>query len=306
MGKWLKSLVPPLDFGWNRVAARCGLAACHNKLLVRSVPQSRAGICVGDDWYCSADCFAAAMQTPLADLERTRLTEMPRHPRLPLGLAMLAKGLLTEDQLREATARSQWRSEELETTLLELGLVTAKQLAAVRAAQWGCPVLTQEGPGPMVKADLPLAFLRGFEAAPVHYAPAARRLVLGFVRRVEPSVLQAIERITGCRAEPCFLTPTEFEERVERCSPMEGYEEAVLEEPGTPAHMARALGGFAVETGAREAAYIACKSWIWVRLAGKRKIVDVLFGLKAASARQAEPLAAPRMVVSPQGMGALG
>lgn len=305
MHSMLKALVPPMDFGWNRVRARCGLHTCHNRLLVRSVPQSRVGIHLGQEWYCSPDCFAAAMQKPLAALLHQRLTEMPRNPRLSVGLAMLAKGILTEEQLREATARSQWRGEDLEKTLLSLGLANEKQLAVARSAQWGYPVLTQEGPSPMIRADLPLAFLRAFDAVPVHYAPAARRLVVGFVRRVEPSVLQTIEQITGCRAEPCFLTPTEFEERLNRCAPVEGYEEAILEQPGTSAHMARTLGGFAVEVGARQVSYASCKSWVWVRLSGKKKIADVLFLLKSATGRQAESLIPQPFVPRPE-VGALG
>ena len=306
MRSLLKSLVPAMDFGWNRTRARCGLRTCHNKLLVRAVPQNRGGIHTADDWYCSPDCFAAAMQVPLAGILRTRLTEMPRNPRLSIGLAMLSKGMLTEDQLREAIARSQWRGEDLETTLLALGLATQKQLAAARAVQWGYPVLSQEGPAPIVRADLPLAFLRNFDAVPVHYSPAAKRLVLGFVHRVEPSVVRALEQITGCHAESCFVTPAELEELSCRCAATDGYEESVLELPGTPAHMARTLGGFAVEVAAREAAWVACKSWIWVRLAGKRRTADILFSLKAVPARQAESIAAPSVIAAPQGVGALG
>lgn len=282
----LKSLIPTRDFGWNHVRARCGLQACHNKLLMRSVPQNRAGIHVGETWYCGPDCLAAAMAASLAILVAPRLAEMPRNPRLTLGLAMLSKGLLTEDQLRLATARSQWRGEDLEVTLVEMGIATEKQIAAGRSVQWGCPVLTQEGHGTVVRSDLPLAFLRAFQAVPVHYAPAAKRLVLGFVRRVEPCVLQAIEQITGCRAEPCFLTPTEFDEQMERSLAAPDYEEVVIEQPGTPAHMGRALGGFAVETGAREVSCVACKSWIWVRVTGKRKTVDAMFSLRPVAARR--------------------
>jgi hypothetical protein len=286
MNVLLKSLVPQLDFGWNRVRAHCGHGACHNKLLMRSVPQNRGGIRVGSQWYCGPDCFSAAMRAPLAALMSNRLTEMPRNPRISLGLAMLSRGFLTEDQLRHATSQSQRRGRDLEHTLLQMDLATEKQLAAARSVQWGYPVLAQEGPCPMVRADLPLTFLRSFQAAPLHYLPG-KRLVLGFVQRVDPSVLQAIEQITGCRAEPCFLSPTEFEDQAERNVTAEDYEEAVIEQPGTPAHMAKTLGGVALEIGAREAIHVACKSWIWVRLGGKRKTVDVLFALRGAQAQHA-------------------
>jgi hypothetical protein len=273
----LKSLLPPRDLGWNRVRAVCALASCHNKLLTKYVPGSRIGIFAGETWYCSPDCFAMASRNVLASLSAGSVVEMPRNPRLSLGLALLSKDYLTEEQLRFAAVRSQREGETLETTLVEYGFATEKQLAAARAVQWGCPVLAQDLSGQIVEADLPPALLRAFSAAPVHYSAKTKRLVLGFVRRVEHSLLQSIEQITGCRPEPCFITPAEFNEQMNGLVPAAGYEEAVVENPGTVAQMARTLGGFAVEVSAREAGFAKCGSWVWARLTGKRGKVDVLF-----------------------------
>jgi hypothetical protein len=276
----LKSLLPSRDLGWNRVRAVCALSSCHNKLLMKYVPGSRIGIFVGAAWYCSADCFAMASRTTLASLSSETLVEMPRNPRLTLGLALLAKGYLDEEQLRFATARSQREGQDLETTLIECGLVTDKQVAAGRAAQWGYPVLGQDAAGQHVEVDLPLTLLRAFSAAPLHYSPKARRLVLGFVYRVEHSLLQAIEQMTGLRAEPCFITPAEFNEQMERVQAVSAYEEAAVEMPGPAAQMARTLGGFAVEVAAREASFSKCGTWVWARITGKRGTVDVIFATK--------------------------
>ncbi len=280
----LKSLLPSRDLGWNRVRAVCALASCHNKLLIRYVPGSRVGIFVGASWYCSADCFAQASRVNLASLSTETVVEMPRNPRLTLGLALLAKGYLDEEQLRFAVSRSEREGQNLETTLVECGLATDKQVAAARAAQWGYPVLGQDAASQSVEADLPPALLRAFSAAPLHYSPKARRLVLGFVYRVEHSLLQSIEQITGFRAEPCFITPTEFHEQMERLTAVPGYEEAVFENPGTITQMARTLGGFAIEVAAREAGFSKCGSWVWIRLAGKQGTVDVIFAMKGAFA----------------------
>jgi hypothetical protein len=280
----LKSLLPARDLGWNRVRAVCALASCHNKLLTKYVPGSRIGISAGNTWYCSPDCFAMASRNTLSSLSAGSVVEMPRNPRLSLGLALLSKDYLTEEQLRFAAVRSQREGQNLETTLVECGLATEKQLAAARAVQWGCPVLAQDLGGQIVEADLPPALLRAFSAAPVHYSAKAKRLVLGFVHRVEHSLLQSIEQITGCRAEPCFITPTEFNEQMDRLVPAAGYEEAIIENPGAVAQMARTLGGFAVEVSAREAGFAKCGSWVWTRLTGKRGTVDVIFALKNAAA----------------------
>ena len=140
MNAILKSLLPSRNLGWNHVRARCGLSTCHNKLLMRPAPHKGAGIRIGQDWYCGVDCFVVGARTPLAALAARRVMEMPRNPRLSLGLALLSKELLTEEQLRLATELSREHGESLETTLQVLGWANEKQLAAARSAQWGYPV----------------------------------------------------------------------------------------------------------------------------------------------------------------------
>src|SRR5580698_2349890 len=232
----LRSILPARDLGWNRVRAACALPECHNKLLTKYVPGSRIGIFVGESWYCSPDCFALGSRKTLATFSSGCVVEMPRNPRLSLGLALVSKGLITEDQYREAVIRSQCRAETLETTLLECGYVSEKKLAAGRAAQCGYPALVQELSGPIVEVDLPSSLLRAHRAAPIHYSAKSKRLVLGFVDRVEHGLLQSIEQITGCRAEPCFITPAEFAEQMERVTALPEYEEVVVTESESATH----------------------------------------------------------------------
>jgi hypothetical protein len=285
---------PAAHSAWKNMRAVCALQGCRNRALMRSIPQSRAGINVGQQWYCCVDCFAAAARTRLTALADGRVMEMPHNPRLSIGLVMLSKGHLTDDQLRLAVAQSQMRGEELEAALLRLGLAGERQLAAARAAQWGYPVLGQDRIGQSVEADIPATLLRACTAAPLHYSAKAKRVLLGFVYRVEHSLLQSIEQVTGCRAEPCFITPTDFAEQMERVNAVPNYEEVVFEDIRTPAQMAKTLGGFAVEAGAREASFAPCRNYIWARLSGKRRTIDVLFRVKAAvevERRQKSPLA---------------
>jgi len=299
----LKSILPPADLGWNRVRSACANTDCHNTLLMRSVPGSRAGMNVGEAWFCSPDCFAVVSREKIAVLASGCVVEMPATPRLSLGLVLLAKGFLTEDQLRFATTASKRRGTTLEETLLEQGLATEKQLAAGRAIQWGYPALSQDLAGQTVAADLPPSLLRACSAAPLHYSPKLRRLVLGFVHRVEHGLLQSIEQITGCRAEACFITPTEFADQMKRLRPMEGYDEVLIEKPGAIMQMARTLGGYAVELGATEAGFSKCKSWVWVRLLGKRGTADIIFSARDLAVAPSRSRAA---ALVPEVTGALG
>ena len=132
----------------------CGLQTCQNTLFMRSI-QSRVGINVGETWYCSVDCFAVAAAQAFFRAGQHQSPGNAASPRLSIGLVMLSKGYLDDDQLRFAIAESQLHGEELEAVLIRLGLASERQLAAARAAQWGYPVLGRERIGQMIESDIP-------------------------------------------------------------------------------------------------------------------------------------------------------
>jgi hypothetical protein len=272
----LQTLLPGADRGWKSMYAVCGLRSCENTLLMRSV-QSRVGISIGETWYCSMNCFAAVARTRLLALSGAGGPEVPHIPRRSIGLTMLSKGYLTAEQLRFAMAQSQASGEDLEAVLLQLGLANERQLTVARAVQWGYPVFGQDRTGQPMEADIPPILLHSCSAVPLHLSMAAKRFVLGFVYRVEHSLMNSLEQMTGFRTEPCFITPTEFAEQRPRVKPSPECEEVVFETPETPAQMAKTVAGFALEVSAREASFTRCREFLWVRLSGKRRKVDVLF-----------------------------
>lgn len=273
----LESLAAGVDRRWKSMHTACGLHSCQTTLLMRTVPRSRGGIRMGDLWYCSVDCFVKAARERFSSLPARRPLEMPHNPRLSIGLVMLSKGYLSDAQFRHALAQSQSTGEELESVLVRLGWADEWQLASARAAQWGYPVLGRDRISQSVDADIPITLLRSFSAVPLHYSAHARRLLLGFVYRVEHALLHSIEQVTGSRAEPCFITPTEFRYQMERLTTAQNSREVILEDSLTPAVMAKTLGGFALEVAARDASLTHCQNYLWTRLSGKRRSVDVLF-----------------------------
>jgi len=273
------SLRPAADRGRKSTHSECGLPECRNKLVWRS-PQSRVGISVGQHWYCGVDCFAEVARKRFAASSARGVFEMPPIPRLSIGLALLSKGFLTQDQLRFATAQSQLRGERLESVLLELGLANERQIAAARAAQWGYPVLGQDRVVKPVEADIPVTLLEMCSAVPLHVSATAQKYLLGFVYRVEHSLLNSLELMTGFRADPCFITPTEYAQQFKSLMAFSDCEEVVFEDAKTPAQMGRTVAGFAQEIGAREARFAHCRDYAWTRLLGKRQTIDVLFRIK--------------------------
>lgn len=283
----LDAFVPSANRRWKNMYTACGLQTCPNTLFMRSV-QSRVGISVGDTWYCSPDCLSAAVAMRFSALASTKILEMPHSPRLSIGLVMLSKGYLNDNQLRLAISESQLHGEELEAVLTRLGLASERQLTAARAAQWGYPVLGQERIGQIIESDIPFKLLRNCSAAPLHSSTAAKRLLLGFVYRVDHGLLNALEQMTGFRAEPCFISPTEFAQQMERLTSVPTFEEVVFDDPKTPTQMGKTVGGFAVEVGAREVRFANCRDYVWTRLSGKRQTVDLLFRIKGNRSRNAE------------------
>jgi hypothetical protein len=263
----------------------CGLPACQNKLLMRSV-RGRTGITVGQAWYCSVDCFAVVARKRFSASLSANVVEMPHVPRRSIGLLMLSKGFLTSEQLRVAFEQSHLRGEAVEAALVRLGFASERQVTAARAAQWGCPVLGQDGIGQRVEVDVPPTLLDCYSMAPLHASLAAKRLLVGFVYRVEHSLLNSLEQITGLRAEPCFITSTERAEQMRHLTHDMDCEEIVFDDAYTPAEMATNVAGFALEVAAEEARFAHCRNYVWTRLYGKRKRLDVLF--RAGSARHGE------------------
>ncbi len=282
------SLLPGSDRGWKSTYSLCSYEDCQNTRLMRSV-QSRGGISMGGQWYCGTDCFAIAARKRFAALVADGSTGLRHNPRLSIGLVMLSKGTLTDGQLRLTMAESRARREELETTILRLGFASERQITAARAAQWGYPILGQDYIGRPVAADIPPHLLRLCSAVPMHFSAGARRFLLGFVHRVEHSLLNSLEAVTGFRSDPCFITPTEYREQTERLTSASDCEEIVFNDPMTAAHMAKNLGGFAVEIAAKEARLTRCRDYAWARLFGKQRNIDVLFRIGAVAAEAHEP-----------------
>jgi hypothetical protein len=298
----LESIFSGLGRGWKKMHWACGLADCQNRLFMRSVPQTRVGIRMGETWYCSIDCFVRATRYRFSALTSGRSIDMPHTPRVSIASVMLSKGYLAEEELRAVRVQSRLSGEELDVTLVRLGLVDEWQLASARAIQWGYPVLGRDRISQSVDADMPLTLLRAFSAVPLHYSMSAKRMLVGFVYRVEHSLLHSLEQATGCRAEPCFITPTELRYQMERLEAARESKEVVLEDSMTAAEMAKVVGGLALEITARDVSLSRCQDYVWMRLSGKRRMIDVLFrGRRLGIARNCDTFLA-----SVEGIRAMG
>jgi hypothetical protein len=106
---------------------------------------------------------------------------------------------------------------------------------------------------------------------------------VGFVHNVEYGLLYAIEQMTGCNTQPCFVTPSDFEiqmqlreQEQELCGDTTP-KELTFESDQTPTEMAQILYSHGVDIEADEVILSRCREYLWARLKYGAKAVDLFF-----------------------------
>jgi len=143
-------------------------------------------------------------------MEGWRAAEGHRH-RIPLGLAMLEAGWITQADLRAAlTAQRAAGTGRLGQWLIRQRRASEDEVTRALGMQWSCPVLGVESPDAEGLAALvPRLFIDACGALPLRVA-ADRILYMGFEEGPDPSLSLAIERITGLRVESGVVAESPF------------------------------------------------------------------------------------------------
>jgi hypothetical protein len=252
-------------------------------LTQRSVSSLRVGIKLRNAWYCSSFCFSSAVERELSGLLASTSEQANPVSRMPLGLSLIKSGLVTRVQLQEVVDRQKEAGGEIGELLVQFGGVSERQVTAVRATQWGCPVFSVPKHAIRPKIRIPTALIELHSAIPLHYVEATKLLLVGFVDGIEYGLLYAIEQITGCKTKPCFVTPSDFQNWVRQLELTEKQAgdatpcEMKFEEVKSSAEIAQILCSYGVEQEAEEAVIEKCKEYVWARLICGPKEVDLLF-----------------------------
>jgi Type II secretion system (T2SS), protein E, N-terminal domain len=267
--------------GLKVITSRCG--SCQRSLALRHLSAQNVGIRMHGTWYCSARCFRWAAEQEVLRLLKPVTEQAARVSRMPLGLNLISQGLLTVEQLKKATEEQKEAGGEIGELLVRQGAVSEKQVTAVRATEWGCPVFAVPKQAIRVGIDLPSTLMRSYSMIPVHYAVRTNLLLVGFVHTVEYGLLYAIEQITECETKPCFVTPSDFQTQLQQQqkeqeqSELTPAREEKFEDIQTAAEIAGTLCTSGLEIEADEAFIGKCKDYLWVRLKNRHQAIDLLF-----------------------------
>src|SRR5262249_26903135 len=138
---------PPEKLGSRfRIARGCASSDCpHRGKLWPSWLRIAASIQFEGRTYCSALCLTPALEQRIRKLQSGFANEKPRSSRMPVGLLLLQRGLVSQDQLRTALGKQREAGKgRIGYWLRELGLVDEHSLTSALAQQYGCAVFPLE------------------------------------------------------------------------------------------------------------------------------------------------------------------
>ena len=249
------------------------------------------GLHFEQNWYCSAECFAVGLVTRVEALAWPPAEVRRLQPRFPLGLILLEQGVIAEEQLQKALACQRGAaSGRIGEWLIRLGAATALDITNALAVQQNCPVFSRTSsesfPGAM---QFPAPLIRRYGGVPVYFSSAANTLYLGFAGPLNRSLLRAAAHLVRCRLEPCIVSGELCGSAVARWE-TEGRGESIsIEQRQSAAEMARAIAGYAEQARASSCAIARCEDYLWTRLYGDLRSLDLLFRVAPESGTLPDP-----------------
>jgi hypothetical protein len=276
LGRWISETRRQ----WGGAFPRCSHAGCTASGRVwRRLGWRPGGTLLQGAWYCSPQCLEAAVRERFRRARQTVLPAPPPQHRIPLGLLLLSRGQVSNNQLRLALeAQRSGGQGPIGRWLQQLGFATEPQVTAALGLQWACPVLPAFAAiDSRCTGMLPFRLLEKFRMLPVQFVASSSTLYIAFSQGVDYAALYAIEQMLGCRTEACLLGHSTMDQVLERIGHERRPGEMLFEGWRDVTEMARITCGYALKLGAQEVRVAACGEYVWVRLLPEEGVTDLLF-----------------------------
>jgi hypothetical protein len=266
-----------------RFRHRCASENCPNRRKLLAGWRSQYdGIEFGNLPYCSALCAEAALDREIERLLQSARQENRKAHRIPLGLLLVTRGVVTSKQVEEALRLQRENGTgRIGRWLLEIKALTEGELTASLGVQWGCPVFPLEQHDAYLKCAsmLPLGILESEGVLPVHHSPETNTLFLAFVKRIDHTLLYAIEQMTGCHASPCVASEGAVVGALERLNQTSRFRETLFDSVRKAREMAATTVNYAAKLQALSIRVTCAANHIWFRFRGRDASHDLLFRL---------------------------
>jgi hypothetical protein len=234
-----------------------------------------AGMCANGSWFCSTAC----LEIQIVHDCRATSHDAKAPARVPLGMIMLARGVIGERELRYALASQQVTQERLGVWLVKRGLASDQQVTAALAAQWQCPAVNDVSHPTTTYAAIPMSLLRACRMAPIT-GDIRSTLHLMFDGVVDHSALYAVQRMLDCPTAPCIGSAGMLEELLSLIATRSREWEVNFGE-NSPENVARIAVNYADELSSGELRYVSFNGRFWMRIPRESDPVHLVFSGKA-------------------------
>jgi len=255
-------------------------ACCHRRRLWRAWLEPLRAYSLDDRWYCSPECFAQALAFAIGQLLPGTAQPPAAAHRVPLGLLMLSRGFVDNEQLKKALkAQKDSGSGRVGEWLRHIGAVSEEQVTQILGLQWSTPVFPLHQSRQFLECAhlVPFPVLEVAEMVPVHFIPTSKYLYVAFVDRINYSALYAVEKILECHTEPCLALQSHvlqaLKELRSRPRPVEILEDSISD----PGEMASTILAEAERLGATDVRVSGFDGLIWARILSPPGYADMLF-----------------------------
>lgn len=270
---------------WERLSSRCAGPACpYRDKLWPAWLRHTSGVEFDARWYCEVGCLKPVLVQQVQQLLSRFLYERPRIHRLPIGLLLVNRSVITQDQLRAALRlqREAGRG-KLGDWLRQLDMADENQITAALAQQWGCPVFPLDQLAAFLISSqlLPLPLLESAGAVPAYTSPDGQVLHLAFGERIDHTALYAIEQMLGCHTVACAANESTISTVLAQFRLHSPGEETCFETVRDPREMMLIICSYAAELRALHIALVRTSTYIWVRFHRKDAKRDLLFHIAA-------------------------
>lgn len=291
-----ESLVASARRGYRSLRRRwlCLGPECAERDGLRAWCKLPARIQLQDGWCCSPECLQAAVAALAAiELRRIRMAPVPHTHRVPLGLTLLSRGIITAPQLRaalEAQHQAQheaqgqhpgFRPARIGEWLVRDHAASEEEVAAGVALQWARPTfpLDQSQGWRQCRNWVPFPVLEALRMLPLHCvhasAAARRRLYVGFTQSIDFHALSALAQIFECQTESCIITESALNrvfDEIRALSVQAQVQDISFDHIDDAAEVAGITRQYAKLVQARQIRLAALGPFLWVRLRGDRII----------------------------------
>ncbi|MGH9343165.1 MAG: hypothetical protein ACRD19_05325 [Terriglobia bacterium] len=262
---------------------RCENTQCPRGRIARLWRWRRPpGIRLNDAWYCSLPCFEQGALELFSQLNLKASHGRAIRYRLPLGLLLLSKGLISAQHLQDALkAQKESQKGRLGDWLRQHGILTEEQLTGALGVQWGLPVfhLAQSTGFVECAAMAPVHLMEASRMALVHYLPTSRTLYVAFSDGIDFAALRALEQMIECSTQPCVIGETEMQEALDAMRRMPRPTETVLDGDCAPKSLAATTREWAESNKADHVRAVVASENLWVRLENSSLTGHLLFKL---------------------------